>query len=60
MDQKTKTDFKVVNHRKNGEIFNPRGFVLPYEITKSLIDTVSLSAFVFRSSGIKEEVANNG
>ena len=41
--------FVVVNHRKNGDIFDPSGFVLPFEMTAALIDAVTLRTFVFPS-----------
>lgn len=48
-------EIRVINRRKNGEEFDPAGFVLPYEITKALIEAVTLPAFVGRSSQIGEE-----
>jgi hypothetical protein len=37
---------KVINHLKNGEEFDPTGFILPYETTKALIEKIGLSAFI--------------
>lgn len=50
--------FVVINHRKNGDIFDPSGFVLPLEMTATLIDAVTLRAFVFGSSTDKRQAQN--
>ncbi|MCI6063864.1 hypothetical protein MR818_00485 [bacterium] len=52
--EKEKASFTVVNHRKNGEEFNPESFVLPYDITKALIEAISLPVFVLGSSEAME------
>ena len=43
--EKKKT-LKVINRLKNGEEFNPEGFVLSYETTKALIEKIGLSTFI--------------
>jgi hypothetical protein len=46
---------RVVNHRKNGEEFDPAGFVLPLETTAALIEAITLPGFVFGSSKQKPD-----
>lgn len=53
---KQSNEIRVINRRKNGEEFDPAGFVLPYEITKAMIETISLPVFVSGSPETREEV----